>query len=252
MEFIIFILGLSIGSFLNVLVERIPKNESFIKGRSHCDFCRHKLSWYDLIPVVSFIFLKGRCRYCLKSISLRYPFVEIVTAISYLFVYLNFSSYNLQLITYNLIIISGLIIIFFTDFKYRIIPDPVLIPLIILVSIYDLYVFKLSFIYNYFPAAFLFSGLFLFLVVITKGKGMGLGDVKYAFFMGLLLGFPNIIISFYIAFLTGAFISLILVLKGKKSLKSKIAFGPFLVMATFVTMFWGNELWMQFKQFLGI
>ena len=148
-------------------------------------------------------------------------------------------------------IFSGLFVIFLTDLKYRIIPDQVLMLMILITLSYILF-------YD-FPSLFtrLVSGLaifmmFLFLVIVTHGKGMGLGDVKFSFFMGLFLGFPRILVAFYLAFLTGAAVSLILILLGKKTMKSKIAFGPFLVYATAISFYFGDQIWNLFRRFLGI
>lgn len=249
MVFVIFLLGISIGSFLNVLIDRLPKNKSVIYGRSYCDYCKHILGWLDLIPVVSFFILKRRCRYCSHPISWQYPIVELSTGLLYLFVYQR--SVNLIPLIYFLIVISGLFVIFMTDLKYRIIPDQVLILLILVTFLFDIY-FGRSMLANYFISGLLMFLFFLMLVFITGGKGMGLGDVKFSFYMGFLLGFPKILIAFYLAFLTGAVISIILVLARKKSMKSTIAFGPFLALATFISLIYGQGLWVIFKRIVGI
>jgi prepilin signal peptidase PulO-like enzyme (type II secretory pathway) len=188
---------------------------------------------------------------------LQYPLVEFATGILFVYIYLflkqisTISPFNLFLI-YYLFIVSGLLVIFITDLKYRIIPDEVLLVLIVITAGIKFYQFPNLIFLNCLSSGLLFFSLFLFLFLVTRGKGMGFGDVKYAFLMGLVLGFPNIIVGFYLAFLTGAFISLILLLIGKKRMKSKIAFGPFLTLSTFVTLFYGDELWVIFKKILGI
>lgn len=246
----IFVYGLFVGSFLNVLADRFSRNESVIKGRSHCESCKKTLGALDLVPVFSFLYLQGRCRYCKKKLSWYYPLVEIVTGILFVVTFwwtLNqFTIYNLQFtipnILYYLFVISSLIVIFFADIKYGIIPDKIVFPAIIITLLYQLYT-----IY-YIPYTTLLSalGAFLFFFIIfllTRGKGMGFGDVKFAFLMGLVLGFPDIIVSLYIAFLTGAFVSLILVLGGKKKLRgSTIPLGPFLVFGMLVTLYFGESI----------
>lgn len=254
--FSFFLIGLPIGSFLNVLIDRLPKKESIWKGRSHCDYCKHILAWYDLIPVLSFLSLRANCRYCHKKISWQYPAVELLTAVLFTLTltFLNrFSEApNLSFtLVYYLTIVSGLIVIFFADWKYRIIPDQVLISLTA-VTLFFLFIFTKNELINHFLAGIIIFLVFLTLVVITSGKGMGFGDVKYAFVMGFILGIPSTIISFYLSFLTGAAISLILVVRGSKTMKSTIPFGPFLVAGTLVSLFYGSILWIWFKQFTGL
>ncbi len=251
MYFFVFIAGAFIGSFLNVLVDRLPKGQSVFGGRSHCDKCKKDLAWYDLIPVFSFIFLKGKCRYCHTPLSWYYPIVEFTTGIMFLSIFLVFGErfriYDLGFMSllsliYYFFIISSLIVIFFTDLKYGIIPDAIVFPSI-LVSFLYLFFNHYSLILNHLLAgvgAFLF---FLFLFLITKGKGMGFGDVKLSFFLGLILGFPNTAVALYIAFLTGAMSGCILIVwKRKKLLGTRIPFGPFLVLGTIVALFLGEQI----------
>ncbi len=279
--FFLFILGLFIGSFLNVLVDRLPREESIAKGRSHCEFCKHTLAWYDLVPVFSFIQLKGKCRYCRSPLSYYYPIVELTTGIlfvltasfvlnsvipspvegSYLQVLMSeilyFVQNDIMVVIFHLYIVSSLIVIFFADLKYGIIPDKITYPAIIitlLFLVFNSFTSKESWLsLSLQPATFEAGNrvtsalgaflLFLFLFLITKGRGMGFGDVKLAFLMGIFLGFPGIVIALYVAFLTGAIFSLILIVWGKKKLKgSTIPFGPFLVFGSLVSLFWGNEL----------
>jgi len=271
----LFLLGLSVGSFLNVVIDRIPQGKSFIKGRSYCDYCRHQLAWSDLIPILSFLLLGSRCRYCRNSISWQYPLVELITGLLFVFAYsysyspeisLNQSLATLPLpppsrspfghlegvfIAYLFIIVSGLIVIFFIDLKNRIIPDQVLL-LLLIVSLIYLVLFQSQMLLNHLLSGIILFIIFLALVVATRGKGMGLGDVKFSFIMGLLLGFPKIIVAFYLSFLTGAIFSLILVILGKKKMKSTIPFGPFLAVSTLIALFYGQDLWDFSKGLLGI
>ena len=224
---ILFILGLTFGSFVNVLIWRIPKGLS-IGGRSICRKCKTKIKWFDNIPLLSFITLCGKCRNCKSKISLRYPLVELLTGIVFLFVYLRFG-YSAQTLFF-LLLSPILISIFFIDLDQQIIPDELVFAGIIITLLFN------------FSFSILFSGLlssFLLLVLhlITKGKGMGLGDVKFAILGGMVVGLTNIFSWFFIAFLTGAIVGCILILTRKYGLKSKIAFGPFLVLALFLTIF---------------
>ena len=252
---IVFIFGLIIGSFLNCLIYRIEEKQSFLKGRSYCPYCKQTLSWMDLIPVLGFIFLKGKCRYCNKKISFQYPLVEIATA--FLFILLlnygsisvfSYSLFSILNFLFLILISSFLIIIFIYDLKHFIIPDKIIFPLIGITFLYQLSriwnlesdIFR-SWMFLILSAisAFFF---FLFLVLITKGKGMGLGDVKLGFFMGLFLGFPDILVALFLAFTIGAIIGITLILLKKKTLKSEVPFGPFLIIGTFIAFFWTQTI----------
>lgn len=252
----IFIFGLCIGSFLNVVIDRLPQGKSIIAGRSFCDHCKHVLGWGDLIPVVSFLFLRDKCRWCGRKISWQYPIVELITGLLFLLTYNSMiriiEPFKFWLtFVYYIAIVSGLIVIFFTDLKYHIIPDQILIFLTV-VTIFFLIFWENSSFPDHLLAALGLSSFFLFLVLVTKGKGMGLGDVKYAFVMGFILGIYASIISFYLSFLTGAAVSLILVIVGKKTLKSAIPFGPFLVGGTLISVFYGAILWELLRRMIGI
>lgn len=249
---IIFIFGLIVGSFLNCVIYRLEHKElsSFVRGRSFCPHCKHTLYCWDLIPIFSFLILKGKCRYCQKKISWQYPLVEIAIALLFLLIF----NYNpiatlFQSITilYLLLVSCFLFIIFVYDLKYFIIPDKVIFPAIITALIYNLFQllathYSLSTILNFLYAAFGAAGFFLIIFLISKGKWMGFGDVKLAFFMGLLLGFPNILVALFLAFLIGAIIGIGLILAKRKHLKSELPFGPFLVTGTFIALFWGQTI----------
>lgn len=222
----------------------MPRNESIVYKRSHCESCKKTLSWYDLIPFLSFIFLKGRCRYCNVSLSLQYPVVELLTGILFIGVIGWIGEIRgireIGTLGYYLFMVSSLIAIFFIDLKNGIIPDKILYPAIIFSVAYLLIIPNSLFLIHVFSAfgSFLF---FLLIFLATKGRGMGFGDVKFVFLIGLMLGSPQIIIALYIAFLTGAITSLILVLWRKKKFKGgTVPFGPFLVVGTLISLFFGK------------
>jgi prepilin signal peptidase PulO-like enzyme (type II secretory pathway) len=242
-----FVLGTICGSFLNCVIYRLEVSKSFLKGRSYCPHCKHILDWRDLIPIFSFFILRGKCRYCHKPISLQYPLVELATGLLFVF-----TTYNLQPITYNLkillnlgyqlLVVSCLVIIFVYDLKHYIIPDKVIYPVIAITFIYQLFRSLEFGILRSILSAVLASGFFLTIVLLSKGKWMGVGDIKLAFLMGLFLGWPKIIVALFSAFLIGALIGLILIALGKKTLKSEIPFGPFLVSGTFLALFFGQKI----------
>lgn len=242
-------LGFLIGSFLNVVIYRGERGINFIKGRSFCPKCRSQIRWYDNIPLLSFLFLRGKCRNCKGKISLRYPLVEFLTGIVTLLVanrvlsfdsldWRNFSFWKIFDLFCFLCLAWGAIVIFFIDLDSKVIPDFVTGPLILI------FLIRVLIIRNWWLlAAGAGAFLFLFLVfLVTKGRGMGFGDVKMAFLMGIALGWPKIVLAFYIAFLTGALIGIILIMTRKAKIGQQIAFGPFLSVATFVSIIWGEEI----------
>jgi len=274
----LFLFGLAMGSFLNVIVYRLQKGESFLlspsetrKGfssffeRSYCPKCEHELGWQDLIPLASFIFLKGKCRYCKEKISWQYPLVELVTGLIFLAIGLRNSSllfYGNNTLwvwsTFFDIAIAGfLVIIFLYDLKHFIIPDVVIYPAIIVAFVYRLCeifgfgnqiwpeginITFLNLLSDPILSAFGASAFFLFIVLISRGKWMGIGDIKLAFLMGLFLGFPEVLVALFSAFFLGAIIGIGLIVFGKKSLKSEVPFGPFLATGTLIAFFWGPEI----------
>jgi prepilin signal peptidase PulO-like enzyme (type II secretory pathway) len=259
----IFILGLCVGSFLNCVIYRLETGKS-LKGRSFCPKCKKQLKWTDLIPVFSFLFLCGKCKYCKEKISLQYPIVEISTATIFLMVFNiipnligNPEYYHLipafavmtewiMVMAFYFYIASVMIVIFVYDLKHYEIPDKILIPAIIATAIYDIFIlcqpFSLICSINYIFAALIGSGFFLSIFLISKGLWMGFGDVKFAILMGLLLGFPNILLALFLSFFFGAIIGIILMVFKKKGIKSEIPFAPFLIIGTFLTVFWGEQI----------
>ncbi len=250
--FFIFTLGLAVGSFLNCIIYRLEKNETFLSGRSYCPYCRHILSWADLIPLLSFLILRGKCRYCQKPISWQYPLVEISTALIFLLIFnfqfsifKEFSIFQFSNLIYYFIISGFLIVIFVYDLKHYIIPDKVIYPAIVLTLILN---FKFLIFNEFLNFKFLILSaigaalFFLLIVLISRGKWMGIGDIKLAFLMGLFLGFPNILVALFLAFFIGAIMGLGLIILGKKGLKSEVPFGPFLVSGTFIALFWGQRI----------
>ncbi len=255
----IFLSGLAIGSFLNCVIFRLEKNESFLRGRSYCPNCKKNISWQDLIPVFSFLFLRGKCRYCKKPISWQYPLVEISTGLIFLLIFNlqfsifnEFSIFNFQTLLstfYFLIISSLLIVIFVFDLKHYIIPDGAIYSAIAVSGLWSLaYGQVLNTISSAIGAALFFLAIFL----ISRGKWMGFGDVKLAFFMGLFLGFPKILAALFLAFSIGAIIGVCLIIFGKKKFSSEVPFGPFLIIGTFLALFFGEKLISWYLGFITI
>ena len=228
-----FIFGLFVGSFLNCVIYRIEKGKSFITGRSFCPRCNHELAWYDLIPVFSFLVLKGKCRYCQKRISMQYPLIELLTGFLFFLAGFYFG-FNL----YALLMIPLFIIIAVYDLKHFLIPDKVVYLAIGLALLASLVSFQWQNI-----VAGLSASLFFFLIWhFSKGKWMGFGDVQIALAMGFFLGFPNILVGLFLSFFIGAVTGIVLMMLKRKKMKSEVPFGGFLVLGTFLALFFGNEI----------
>lgn len=225
---LLFVLGLVFGSFFSALSFRLPKNISIASGRSFCPRCKKPIVWYTNIPLLSFLLLGGKCGFCKKPISWRYPLIELTAGLGFLIIGPNILA---------LVIFSILELIFIIDFEHQIIPDT-LVFAGILVSIFN---FKFLF-FNYLLAGFLAAFLLLAIFLATKGRGMGLGDVKFAVFGGALVGLKLMPVWLFLAFLTGGITGIILVLARRARLKDHIAFGPFLIAAIPITLIWGEKI----------
>lgn len=248
-----FIFGTIVGSFLHVVVERLPKSQSIVYPPSHCPHCRHRLAWYDLIPVISFALLKGKCRYCHVHISYYYPLVEIVTGLIFAGIYLFSVPMGLLAVFYLLAVSSIFISIFFTDYKYGIIPLYSVLLGCLIVLMYLVFTEQFSTILNHVLSGIGAFAFFFFLFAVTKGRGMGFGDVMLVILLGLFLGFPLIALAIYLSFLTGAIISLFLIMTGIKKLRhDSIPFGPFLISGTFIALFYGDTLVTMVMKYLYV
>jgi prepilin signal peptidase PulO-like enzyme (type II secretory pathway) len=239
--FAIFILGICLGSFVSAFSWRYPRSISVIKGRSLCPNCKHRINWYDNIPLLSYIFLGGKCRNCKKPISWRYPLIELSTGIGFLVIFRLTGDIGLAAIAVYFALFCLLELIFIIDLEHQIIPDDFIFVGLAGIIFYTILFTPASF----FPA--LFSGLLvatlLMLVhLFTKGRGMGLGDVKFAVLGGMLVGLNLSLIWLFVAFLTGGLAGIILILSRRAGLKDKIAFGPFLVAAIPITLVWGQKI----------
>jgi len=259
-----FALGLAVGSFLNVVAYRTVHGGSVFLGSSVCPRCKHKLTPLDLIPIVSFLLLAGKCRYCGKKISLQYPLVEVTTGILFVFTFLYWlnTAYSIQhtlfvltSLIYLLFVVSVLIVLFVTDILDGVLPNSVVLPAIafvlILKSIFlvngDI---TLSSLIIDVAAAIVVASAFFTIVYFSNEKAMGGGDVKLAFLVSLVVGWPATILALFVSFLTGAFVAVMLILLGKKRFGQTVPFGPFLVIGAFLALFWGREIIEIYLRFL--
>jgi leader peptidase (prepilin peptidase)/N-methyltransferase len=250
------VLGASVGSFLSVVIYRLKhKQKGTIVGRSRCPHCKKNLTTYDLIPVLNYILLGGRCRYCHKPISLYYFFLEIITALIFLLMYLRFpfilegkmiSDYavdwmmTLQYViwTINSTLLIG---IFFFDLQYMELPDALVYPLIV-IGLFGTIVSKTadfpSILIAIAAALIFFGGQRL----LSKGEWLGEGDVYVGIAMAVMFGWKLLIVSVSLSYIIGAILCLILIATKALKVKSKIPFAPFLVFGTFATILYGNEI----------
>jgi leader peptidase (prepilin peptidase)/N-methyltransferase len=282
----LFILGTFVGSFLNLVSDRLPKGKKIVFGRSMCDYCKKSLKAKNLVPVFSFVFQRGKCSFCHKQLSYYYPFSEIFTGLVFVLAawvsgFANTpNSQSIFILFYYCVVFSFYVAMFLTDLKFYLILDSLVIPATVFVFLTSLifrgldianlhrhlsedtfgsYLLRTSYFSDHVVYALkdfgvvilgaaIISLFFLFLIFITKGRGMGYGDVKLGFLIGLVNGFPLSIISIFLGFILGAVYSMTLVAVKKKTMKDTIAFGPFLIMGSLLTFLFGPQLWTWYTQ----
>ncbi len=267
----LFMLGAIFGSFINVVIYRSlaeetrKKGEKWYKGRSRCDTCHKVISWYDNIPLFSFLLLRGKCRHCQTAIGLNHPVLELMAGSLFVWWYwagtmfFNLTTSPFAAIQPLFWLIVGLILlyIFFTDLEYYIIPNTAVLVLTVITLLYrlaltgagimrseDLVLAGLSVL----GAVAFLGGIWL----LSKGRGIGFGDVKLMVPLGLLLGWPNTFVMLFVAFVTGGLVGIGLLLGKKKSWGQVVPFGPFLVVATCISLLWGQELFRWYMSWLGL
>ena len=261
----VFLLGTAVGSFLNVLVYRMLRNEDWIRGRSYCETCHKQISWYENIPILSYLWLKGRCSRCQTLINPIHPTLELLTGALFLWWYVEgwqvfmAKAWLLPILQPLFWLVIGLvsITIIIADFREMIIPRCSVSLLIILTLLYRLVLI----LTGEMQAVDLWWSLlwslilvlvFFFLWWVTKGKSFGFGDVQLALPLGLLLGsWQRIVIGIWLAFLIGAVVGLSLVFSKKKGFRQSIPFGPFLILGTALSLRWGWQLWEAYLKLIG-
>ena len=238
--------GLVIGSFLNVCIYRLPRGEEIVKEPSHCPKCMSALIWYELIPVLSFLLQKGRCRNCKEKISFQYPIVELLNGTLYLWIVMK-AGYQPFSILYCLCT-SALIVIAVIDFRTFEIPLGCNL-FIGALGVAHLFM-NLSAWQEYVAGFFAVSGLFMVIYLVTRGKGIGGGDIKLMAAAGLLLGWKHIILALALGSVAGSVIHIALMkLKNKNRV---LAFGPYLAVGIFISMLYGDELIEWYLRFCGL
>ena len=242
-ETFFFLMGLCIGSFLNVCIYRLPAAKSIVHPRSMCPHCDFLIPFYDNIPVLSYLWLKGKCRRCKAKIPMRYPTVELLGGLFALGAYLRFGLGIETLIYY--LFIAALLVVTFIDIDHRIIPDVITLPGIPICFAAS---FALSAItYKDALLGILIGGGSLFLVawvysIITKKEGMGGGDIKLLAMMGAIVGWQGVFFTIFVASLVGTLAGLAVMLQSRKGMKLAVPFGPFLSIGAITYIFFGNQL----------
>lgn len=235
-----FIVGLIVGSFLNVVIFRL-KQEKKLNGRSLCLNCKQQLKWYHNIPVLAFIFLRGRCAYCRGPISWQYPLVELASGVLFTLGYYIFYP-NLEHAVVFALFSSFLITLFVFDLRWYMLPDAITLPAIVVAFAANIYIDK-SWLWLMLSAA-IGASWFAVQYWVSKGKWVGDGDIRLGALVGAMVAsWQGLLIVFFLSYVSGAVVGVILMAAGKKQLSSHLPFGTFLTVATLITLFWGEKIW---------
>lgn len=238
-----FVLGAAIGSFLNVCIHRLPREESVVRPSSRCPHCLTPIRPIDNIPILSFLFLRGRCRACRASISWRYPFVEFINGVGYAGLLYKFGFSGPTLI--YALLLSALIVVTFVDLDYQIIPNEITLPGMVLGLLAALFVLPQGF-WDSFIGLLLGGGVFYLIADVSqrilKQEGMGGGDIKLIGMIGAFLGWQNVLLTIFLGALSGSIVGLFLIVAKGRGRRVPIPFGPFLSVGALASLFWGSEI----------
>lgn len=241
------IVGAIIGSFLNVVIYRVPKKESLVRPGSHCPHCGKPVRWYDNIPILSYTLLRGRCRQCKRSISQRYPMIEFLNGALYLAAGFKFGLEWELLVA--LFFISVLVVIFFIDLDHFIIPNVIVLPAAAIVLAAMLAINPDRWLELI--LAGVLSAAFFFAIVMLVPRGMGMGDVKMMLLLGFFLG-KAVLVALFFGFLIGAVVGVTLMVVGVRGRKSQIPFGPFLATGAIIALFYGEWIIDKYMNFVSL
>jgi prepilin signal peptidase PulO-like enzyme (type II secretory pathway) len=248
---IIFLLGVTLGSFLNVVVFRTNEGTSVVKGRSRCQVCQVPIRPLDMVPVLSFFLLRGRCRNCKNAISWQYPLVEFSTGVLFLLMFFRYVygfsvPDNLSADTWiaylirDFIFLAFLIIIFVYDLKYVLVLDRFTVPAMIVALLLNVWIGLPA--VSLLLGGFILAGFFGIQFVVSKGAWIGGGDMRMGALMGFMLGLEQGLIALFVAYAVGAFVGVLLLITKKGELKTQVPMGTFLALATFILLFAGNAI----------
>ena len=233
------ILGLVVGSFLNVVIARVPDRRSLWAPASACPGCGNAIAWHDNVPLVSFIALRGRCRACAAPISWRYPIVEGATAMLFGLAWIVFGG-SLVDFTVAAALLAALVAVTAIDLRYQIIPDVITLPGVLAGLVASVASHRVSWMESA-GGILLGAGLFVAVIVLSRG-GMGGGDLKLGAMLGAFLGWKAVIVALFIAVVLGGVSAIALLASGRLARKDAIPFGPFLAVGGAMALFWGNAI----------
>lgn len=240
---ILFCVGICCGSFVGVVVMRWADIKSMFSTRSRCDSCHHTLAPLDLVPIFSYLLLDGKCRYCKRKIPAVNVVYEIVCGLVFVVVGLFYPTVPLLGFVLILAISVVLLCLFFIDYFYGILPDVLLLILFVFVTFYIAPLGWEGIITQLLIGVGIFV-VFLIVYLLTRGRGIGFGDVKFSLIIGYLLGFPSSLLAIYLAFVSGAIVAITLIALGRKKFRGgTIAFGPFLVIGVFVVLLFSEYIY---------
>ncbi|MEN8222157.1 MAG: prepilin peptidase [Acidobacteriota bacterium] len=243
-EIIVIVLGLIFGSFLNVVIHRLPLEKSIVKPGSFCPECGNSVRAYDNIPVLSYMFLLGKCRDCKAHIPIRYPLVEIFTAFTFWYSY-SLAEYGIIHLAFTIIFLLILIALCLIDLKHMILPDELTLGGSVLFLIYSFFnpeVRTIEAIITALGVTLAFAGIYLFYIKVRKIEGLGQGDIKMVFLLGIFLGIQKLIVTILLASLSGLAVGIIIIIIKKKDFKYAIPFGTFLSMGGYISYFFGEKI----------
>ena len=235
---VLFLLGLCVGSFLNVVIARVPEGRSIVGPGSACPRCSTPIAWYDNVPLLSFALLRARCRKCGEPISWRYPVVELVTGLLFVLA-LAERGLTIDLLP-ALLLVSGLVAITGIDLDHQLIPDVLSIPGIVVGLAVSTLTGRPGWL-DSLVGVVIGGGIFLLIIVASRG-GMGGGDMKLGAMLGAFLGWKLVLVAILIAILAGGVFAIVVLLLRRKGRKDAVPFGPFLALGGVVSLFWGEGL----------
>jgi leader peptidase (prepilin peptidase)/N-methyltransferase len=229
--------GLAIGSFLNVVIARVPAGRSLVRPGSACPGCSALLKWYDNIPVLSFLVLRGRCRACGMTISWRYPIVEMVTAVVLVLAYVALGPSADFAVA--VVLLAALIAITGIDLQHQLIPDAITLPGILVGLLLNLATGRISWVESVI-GILVGGGLFVAIILVSRG-GMGGGDLKLGAMLGAFLGWKALLFALFVAIVLGGVVGTVLLVTGLRGRKDPVPFGPFLAAGGAMALFWGER-----------
>jgi len=261
--FLFGVLGLLVGSFLNVCIDRLPRDQSVVRPPSHCEACGHRLGLSDLIPILSYLRLRGRCRYCQTRVPAKMLWVELATGLIFAFLYwwcVILKAEELGIVAFVILAFYAclFIVVFVIDLEHQLILNKVVYPALIVALLLSLvpqpwltrWVVTTG-IANAAMAGAIGFALFFLIAVVSRG-GMGWGDVKLVALIGLATGFPLVLFVIVLAAIIGTIVAVALMIAGKRRFRETLPFGPFLAVATMITLVWGSDFLSWYIGLMGI